>query len=108
MVCRLVFIVHQGNAVQAHPARRHDLRIRIMADGQIKAAFARPLSQRPGALHKIARLAGQVSTAMPANHHGRKSCGLGQGTVSAKARAVTSTSCPRAMNSGMRARKNGT
>ena len=69
MIRWLVFVVHQRHALDPQSTRGCNLRVGIVAECQIKAASARPLSERRRAANEISRLACKFSAAMTADHY---------------------------------------
>src|SRR6266404_5268105 len=67
MVRRLVFVIHQGDGLNAQRRRGRDVRVRVMTDSKIKTTIASPLAQGTSAPDQIPCFAGNRSAAMTSN-----------------------------------------
>jgi hypothetical protein len=76
MVRRLIFIIHQRDAFQSQGSCGKDLRVGVMADGEIKLSFACPPSKGPGSVDKIAGFGGNRAASMNSNYFNRKLGGI--------------------------------
>src|SRR5256714_4710623 len=72
VVRRLVLVVHQSHRANSEEARRQNLRVRVVADGQIETATARPAHEPRGAPEETAGLARELPAAVTAHDRGRE------------------------------------
>src|SRR2546423_307049 len=68
MIRRLMFVIHQRHRLDSQRRGGSNLRVRVVTEGEIKAAVARPFTQGPRASNQIAGFARYRSAAMTANY----------------------------------------
>ena len=73
-----MLVVHQRHRAHSEKTRGQDLRVRVVADGQIETATARPAHEPRGPPEETARLAGELPAAVSAHDRGREPGGLRQ------------------------------
>src|SRR5438067_1643297 len=68
MICRLVLVIHQRQALDPKRRGGRNLRIGIVTEREIDSTVACPFAQRGSAAHEVTGLAAKRAAAMPTDY----------------------------------------